>query len=1257
MRMRARLLWLGLAALLCLLLLLPSLLLFTPQGNQLLWQQLRARLPALQGELVSGHLGRGWELSDAGWQGEGMQFSSRHLRLEWAPARLLRGQLLIQQLSGEGIRITLPAAGEAPAPEPAKVSAPHRLFVMPLAIRLQQLRVRDFQLNSPAVKVRVDALDSAASWRGKTLHLSATQSAGVEVELLPAGETLPAAAAPLPAAAEGAVAVRASPAAPAAEVTPAGALASLPEVFIPFAIELDELTLAQGRYHQPGFDTGMLDLRLSGNFTGTRLEVRQLAAQHALGEASLSGQMIFEQYYALKAELTASTTDPWLQGQLKGRQARMQAEGDLSDLGFSLTLSGQEQLQLAGRLKPLSKALPFSLEGSWQQLNWPLTGQAVYRAQQGKLAAKGDLDGYRLQLDSGISVPDYPPFSLALKLAGDLDGVELQPLRLSDGQTEVSAKGELDWRNGLTWQGSLALSSKDLSRLRPELSGHLKGDTRSRFQWRDGGWQLALEKLQVKGQLNGYPLGLSGQLSGNHRQHWRVEQLLLDSGPNRLRVDGSLAERWDLRARLDAPTLSALYPPLSGQLQGTARIDGPLKQPAVELALSIPALQGQGLQLSHLSVKGNATLAPKVGGRLMLTARELQQGENRFRDLRLSLDGNEAAHRLRLEFAGTPLAGLFELQGRWRASGWSGRLLRGELDTEMGRWALEQPLSLASKSPFTQWQLGGQCWRSEADSVCVEPARLSAAQGELSVRLQQLTTARLKPWYPPHFSWQSRLQGQGKLGWRQGRPRMALTLETGPGNIIADDRSSEYRAFSLRLQLDERLGEVVLDFDSAALGQAKLDVRLEEPLGARRLGGTVMLENLRLAGIAPLVDELHRTTGRVDAKGRLAGTLSAPQFHGQVRLSEGEIDTSQDLASIRQLQAVLDIAGTRANLRGSLLMGKGKLDLRGVMDWQSGQPQGELSLSGAGLRLGLGGYGRATANPQLRMSFGEELRLTGTVVIPRARIEVKSLPEDVVDVSDDVIIVGPQQPALAKPTPLPFYLNLKLLLGSDVRLTALDLKTRLTGSLELSMSPGKSLRGQGRINLVDGRYKAYGQNLLIRSGRLLFSGNLAQPYLAVDAIRDPATMEDDDITVGVRVSGPASAPEAQLFSEPELPNTDKFSYLLRGKSSSATGSGSSNEAMTAMLLGAGLGQTGGLFASLSENLGLQDFTLDTTGSGADTQVSVSGNLLPGLQIQYGVGVFTSISEVRIRLELMPRLYLQALSGLNQAVDLFYKFEF
>ena len=55
-------------------------------------------------------------------------------------------------------------------------------------------------------------------------------------------------------------------------------------------------------------------------------------------------------------------------------------------------------------------------------------------------------------------------------------------------------------------------------------------------------------------------------------------------------------------------------------------------------------------------------------------------------------------------------------------------------------------------------------------------------------------------------------------------------------------------------------------------------------------------------------------------------------------------------------------------------------------------------------------------------------------------------------------------------------------------------------------------------------------------------------------------------------------------------------------------------------------------------------------------MTIGGEIAPGLRVSYGAGVFDSISEVKARYELLPRLYLQAVSGLNQAIDLFYQFK-
>jgi hypothetical protein len=62
---------------------------------------------------------------------------------------------------------------------------------------------------------------------------------------------------------------------------------------------------------------------------------------------------------------------------------------------------------------------------------------------------------------------------------------------------------------------------------------------------------------------------------------------------------------------------------------------------------------------------------------------------------------------------------------------------------------------------------------------------------------------------------------------------------------------------------------------------------------------------------------------------------------------------------------------------------------------------------------------------------------------------------------------------------------------------------------------------------VAGRYEAYGQNLTIEDGRLLFAGTpLDNPRLAITAMRKV----DDDLSTGVRIAGTAKRPIVTVIS-------------------------------------------------------------------------------------------------------------------------------
>ncbi|MCP3429911.1 translocation/assembly module TamB domain-containing protein, partial [Opacimonas viscosa] len=85
----------------------------------------------------------------------------------------------------------------------------------------------------------------------------------------------------------------------------------------------------------------------------------------------------------------------------------------------------------------------------------------------------------------------------------------------------------------------------------------------------------------------------------------------------------------------------------------------------------------------------------------------------------------------------------------------------------------------------------------------------------------------------------------------------------------------------------------------------------------------------------------------------------------------------------------------------------------------------------------------------------------------------------------------------------------------------------LSGGIKVQTQP--ALTGFGDLQILNGRYEVYGQNLIIRTGEVQFNGPIDQPMLLVEAIRDPELTEDD-VIAGVRIEGPASQPSVNLFS-------------------------------------------------------------------------------------------------------------------------------
>jgi translocation and assembly module TamB len=221
----------------------------------------------------------------------------------------------------------------------------------------------------------------------------------------------------------------------------------------------------------------------------------------------------------------------------------------------------------------------------------------------------------------------------------------------------------------------------------------------------------------------------------------------------------------------------------------------------------------------------------------------------------------------------------------------------------------------------------------------------------------------------------------------------------------------------------------------------------------------------------------------------------------------------------------------------------------------------------------------------------------------------------------------------------------------SLRIRGFGGEIRPKGSVRVMLERSGVLIGRGTIDIEEGRYTGYGQQLTIRKGQAIFNGPLNQPFINLEAVR-----QVDTVVAGIRVTGPASEPVATLFSEPAMSDSQILYYIIAGKAP-GTGTEDDNTAVRNALLSVGLMGGQPLARDIASKVGIDDLQMATAGSGQETAVTLSGYINPRTYLQYGISVFQPVNTLTVRYRLRDNLFLEAVNGIASALDLLYAFEF
>uniref|UniRef100_UPI0040484162 autotransporter assembly complex protein TamB n=1 Tax=Rheinheimera sp. TaxID=1869214 RepID=UPI0040484162 len=1190
-------------------------------------------------ERSEGSLLGGNSLYGLRWQDDALKLTLSKSSLQINNGCFLRFTLCVEQLALQGIAIEIADATNA---TPADQPQPSANLWLPFAIDIAQLQLNDATVQVAGTTLSWQQFNTAAKLWGNKVQLNQPHWQQVTLALPQTADTA------------GNSFTYQAP--------------QLSDLRLPLSLFIDRFRLTDFTLQQPTAQT-IPELAFSLQLLPQQISLTQLDISHPLATLYASAKVEPVGNYPLKADIRLLLKDTALAGQ----RLRLTADGDLSNLQLQATASELLDAELSLWLNLLDSALPLNARLNAPQLQWPLSPEADIRLSELQIAAEGSLKQLHFNAGLALSGKQLPASRVQLNGHSSLDGATLENIIINSLGGELSGQAELNWQQQLSWLGKMQLSQIQPGQFWPDYHGELNGNMQFNGQLTpQGGWQLALPQLDLNGTLRDYQLKLDGSLnaadsSGQGDYRFDTPGLTLRHAQNQIQLTGSLAEQWQLAMQIAIPKLAQSVNGAQGDISADFTLSGKRDTPQLKGSLSAHKLQWQDARLQHLILNAELGLNDKrnLTTTVLVHANNGKYQQHSIDQLKLSLSGSEQQHKLTLQLSGAEHNADIELIGSLTAKEyWQGTLLAARLDSLLGPWHLVDSTALDYRFADAQLTVQPHCWQQAPSDLCaVKPLQLSASKMAVELRLQQFAISALADMLPTQLALDGDVNAHLSANWQSGQqPQAQLKLNGSDGNL----RYQAEQALTLSWQnwaLEAELADDTLNsslhwqFDATSNLHTQATIT-EVQSASRQLQGKLQLQQFSLVFLQPLLEQSSELAGMVNSDLRLSGDLTKPDINGTLALSDFKLAGKQAPVDVTDANLALSFSGQQATLEGLLNTQKGQIALTGEATWPAiDNWQATVKVKGDELSLQI---------PQAQLQLAPDLTLTarpgltslsGTVQIPSARISIDSLPQAAVALSDDLVLLDEalQPIPTGQQTAFALQTDINVVLGRRVQLSAFGLQTRLSGSLRVRQQPKQQPRVNGDVSLQEGTFRAYGQDLLIRQGKMSFNGPADQPFLNIEAIRNPANMEDD-VIAGIRVTGPADEPTVSIFSEPAKPQANALAYLLMGRDIGSD-SGSAGSALTTSLIGLSISSTGAVVGELGEAFGVSDLTLDTAGAGDNSQVTVSGYLSRDLQVKYGYGIFNAVGEFTLRYRIMRNLYLEAVNSLDNAVDLLYKFEF
>ncbi|QWT20601.1 translocation/assembly module TamB domain-containing protein [Bacillus sp. NP157] len=893
-------------------------------------------------------------------------------------------------------------------------------------------------------------------------------------------------------------------------------------------------------------------------------------------------------------------------------------------------------LTAKGTVEIAANPLTADLSLAWKDVVVPedVAGQVL--ASNGKLSFQGGDESYHALGDVDIGPPDHLG-KFTLDVNGKPDVIDIHTLELKQPNGVLAASGTVTLKPGIAWKLDMKGDRFDPGQLLAAWGGALNLDLSTEGRLVNDEPLGTLELRKLDGTLRQRPLRGNGKLELKPRQ---VVNGTLDlaSGGSTISLDAKGDTSNDAQLKLAIASLGDWLPDAGGRLQGTINAKGNVPKLAVKADLRGNAIVYAGQKVDALTVNADIPDVSAPGGKFDVVATGANAGGMVFERIAVNANGTQERHQLSIDAKGKPLSTDLQLSGSYKDNGWNGTLSSLNIDFQgLPRWRLQNASQLAFKDGAAS--MSDLCLTAGDPLLCVAAKQDKAGNLDANYRLRRVPLSLLMtaaeagntPMRADGF-----IEGDGSVRrTAAGALSGQASLASPHGSVVYPDRSDQpllvYDNLAVNAQLAPDSQRVTVN---ASLNDGGTLAGNVSVTGAQQaLGGNIALHLKNLSVIELFTTELASVKGGLDASFNLGGTVATPAITGQAVVAgfAGEVPS----AGLKLHDGRFSVSTTDATnyaVDGTIASGEGTLGIKGTAALGAG----------AQMRLGIQGSkftavdipaAKAIVSPDLTIvQDAKGMNVTGKVGIDLADVNVEKLPgAGATKASSDVVVVDDKaQEAAAEASPI--SADIRVDLGQKVHLVGFGIDGRITGQLDVRERPGRATTGQGQIG-VDGTYKAYGQDLKIESGQLLFASTpIDNPAINIRAARtlNPNATIDDGQKVGLYVSGTARRPILTVFSNPVMEQSDALSYLVTGKPLSQVKGGEGNMVgAAAQALGSAAGDL--LAKSVGSRIGVDDIGVSNNDAlGGTSAFTVGKYLSPRLYLSYGVGLFDPGQVITLR---------------------------